>query len=107
VAAAGGGAWRALTEERMWADKARWAPDGKTIYFISNRGGPFFDVWRIGFDPQKGTVVGAPLRVTQFVDPGRRVSAGSGAELGVGRDRLVIPIVERSGSIWVLDQVDR
>ena len=36
---------------RLWADKARWAPDGKAIYFISNRDSAFFDVWGIAFDP--------------------------------------------------------
>jgi Tol biopolymer transport system component/predicted Ser/Thr protein kinase len=107
VAPAGGGAWRPLTEPRMWADKARWSPDGKTIYFISNRESPFFGVWGIEFDPEKGTTVGAEFRVTSFVDPARRVMASSGAELGVAWDRLVLPILERSGSIWVLDQVDR
>jgi hypothetical protein len=91
----------------MWADKARWAPDGKTIYFISNRDSAFFDVWGIGFDPVAGATVGAEFRVTQLLDPGRRVLSGSSAELAVGRTRLVVPILERSGSVWVLDHVDR
>jgi Tol biopolymer transport system component len=62
VVPAGGGAWRRLTDPRLWADKARWAPDGKAIYFISNR-----------------------------------ERAG----------RIVVPILERAGSVWVLDHIDR
>jgi hypothetical protein len=46
VVPAGGGAWRRLTDPRLWADKARWA-------------------------------------------------------------RIVVPIVERAGSVWVLDHIDR
>ena len=107
VVPATGGTWRRLTDARMWADKARWAPDGKTIYFISNRDSAFFDVWGIGFDPAKGATVGAEFRVTRLVDPGRRLVSVSSAELGVGRTRLVVPILERSGSVWVLDHVDR
>ena len=107
VTPAGGGAWRRLTHARLWADKPRWAPDGKTIYFVSNRDSAFFDVWGIGFDPVKGTTVGEEFRVTRFVDPGRRVQSIAIAELGVSRDRLIVPILERTGSVWVLDRVDR
>jgi len=107
VAPAAGGAWRRLTDPQLWADKARWAPDGKTIYFISNRESAFFDVWGIGFDPEKGTVIGEEFRVTRFTDPARRLLSSSGSELGVGGDRIVVPIVERSGGVWLLDQIDR
>jgi len=89
------------------ADKARCAAHGKTIYFISNRDSAFFDVWGIAFDPVKGTPIGAEFRVTRFLDPGRRVQSIAISEFGVSRDRLVVPILERSGSVWVLDQADR
>ena len=107
VMPAAGGAWRRLTGARLWADKARWAPDGKTIYFISNRDSAFFDVWGIAFDPVKGTTVGEEFRVTRFLDPGRRVQSIASSELGVSKNRLVVPILERSGSVWVFDQIDR
>ena len=55
----------------------------------------------------KGTTVGKEFRVTRLMDPGRRVQAIASSELGVSRDRLVVPILERSGSVWVLDQIDR
>jgi Tol biopolymer transport system component len=96
VMPAGGGAWRRLTRASVWADKPRWAPDGKTIYFVSNRDSAFFDVWGIGFDPVKGTTVGEEFRVTRFVDPARRVQSLAISELGVSRDRLIVPILERS-----------
>jgi Tol biopolymer transport system component len=107
VAPAGGGAWRRLTDPRLWADKARWASDVKAIYFISNRESAFFDVWGIAFDPEKGTTIGDEFRITRFEDPGRRLVSTSASELGVSRDRLVVPILERTGSVWVLDHIDR
>jgi hypothetical protein len=64
-------------------------------------------VWGIAFDPEKGITVGEEFRVTRFTDPGRRLLSSSGSELGVSRDRIVVPILQRSGSVWVLDQIDR
>ncbi len=64
-------------------------------------------MWGIGFDPETGTTVGEEFRVTQLTDPSRRLLATSGSELGVGGDRIVVPIVERSGGVWILDQIDR
>jgi Tol biopolymer transport system component len=100
-----GGTWIPLTEPTLWADKARWAPDGRTIYFISNRDSAFFDVWGIEFDPVKGAVVGREFRVTNYANPGRLITGQGGSELGVSANRIVLPVVETTGSIWVLDNV--
>jgi hypothetical protein len=72
-----------------------------------NRESAFFDVWGIAFDPEKGTTVGDEFRITRFTGPGHRMMSGSSSELGVSRDRIVVPMVERTGSVWVLDNVDR
>src|SRR5205814_1594754 len=32
-----GGPWVRITEGQYWDDKPRWSPDGKAIYFVSNR----------------------------------------------------------------------
>ena len=60
-----------------------------------------------GFGKRGEDWFGFIFRVTRFTDPGRRLLSSSASELGVSRDRIVVPIVERSGSVWVLDQVDR
>ena len=60
-----GGAWRRITDGKYWDDKPRWSPDGKTIYFISRRGG-FFNVWGIHFDPDAGKPVGQPFQLSKF-----------------------------------------
>src|SRR5262249_23173948 len=57
VVPASGGPWTRVTESRHWDDKPRWSPDGRTIYFVSLRGG-FFNVWGIHFDSAAGKIVG-------------------------------------------------
>jgi eukaryotic-like serine/threonine-protein kinase len=108
VAPATGGEWHALTDTAMWADKPRWAPDGRTIYFVSNQQGAFFDVWGLRVDPVTGRAAGEEFRVTRYDDPGRVISVAggtTGGELGVNRTRLVLPVTETSGSVWMLDNL--
>lgn len=107
VVPASGGKWIPITDENLWADKPRWAPDGKTIYFISNRQGAFFDVWGIRFDPTNGTPFGEPFRVTRYDNPGRIIAAWSRAEIALSDTRLVLPITEATGSVWLLDNINR
>jgi len=107
VVPAAGGKWIPLTDPTLWADKARRSPDGRTIYFISNRDSAFFDVWGIGFDSATGAPVGEAFRVTRHDNPGRMISATARSELAVSRTRIVVPITETSGSIWVLDGIKR
>ena len=58
VVSSSGGDWTKITEDNVWSDKPHWSPDGKTIYYISNRGTAFFNVWGIRFDPARGKPVG-------------------------------------------------
>jgi dipeptidyl aminopeptidase/acylaminoacyl peptidase len=107
VVSTSGGAWTRITEGKYWDDKPHWSPDGKTIYFISKRGG-FLNVWGIRFDPTQGKPVGEPFRVTSFENPGRMIpNCTVFTELGIAANRLVLPLMEVSGSIWILENVDR
>jgi serine/threonine protein kinase len=104
VLPASGGPWTPLTEGKYWDDKPRWSPDGKTIYFLSSRSG-FMNVWGIRFNPAKGEPVGKPLRVTSFESPAQMVQGLQ--EISVAQDRLVLPITEITGNIWMLENVDQ
>jgi len=97
-----------LLDPGHWDDKPRWSPDGKAIYFLSDRQG-FFDVWGTRFDPIKGETLGKPFRVSQFDSPDLAVPQDdiSTVELSISRNKLVLNLSQRSGSIWVLDDVDK
>jgi len=104
VLPAAGGTWTPLTEGKYWDDKPRWSPDGKTIYFLSSRSG-FMNVWGIRFNPANGKPVGEPFRVTSFESPAQMVQGLQ--EISVAQDRLVLPVTEVSGNIWMLENVDQ
>jgi Tol biopolymer transport system component/DNA-binding winged helix-turn-helix (wHTH) protein len=108
VMAATGGPWIRITDGQHLVFTPCWSPDGKTIYFVSGRSG-FFNVWGIRFDPAKGNPVGLPFSVTalnSFSLMVPRHITGS-IELSLTQDRLVLPLAQESGSIWVLDHVDQ
>jgi len=107
IAPVSGGEWTRITEGRHWDDKPRWSPDGRTIYFLSNRTG-FFNVWGIRFDPIQGKPMGEPFRVTAYEKSSRMISPLiSDMEMAITADRLMLPITEISGSIWVVENVNR
>jgi Tol biopolymer transport system component len=102
------GEWTRITEGQSWDDKPRWSPDGKALYFLSARSG-FLNVWGIRFDPAHGQPVGEPFRVTAFENPGQMIYPRSVAtlEMALAENRLVLPIMQVSGNVWVLENVDR
>jgi Tol biopolymer transport system component/DNA-binding winged helix-turn-helix (wHTH) protein len=107
VMPAAGGPWTRITDGKHWDDKPRWSPDGRKIYFVSGRGG-FFNVWGIHLDFSKGKPVGEPFRVTAFENPAMMLADWiPNVGFSLTQDKLVLTMEERSGSIWVLDNVDR
>jgi serine/threonine protein kinase/Tol biopolymer transport system component len=50
-----------------------WAPDGRSLYFISDRGGSM-NLWRIAIDPKTGQKTGEPEPVTTPASSCRYVS---------------------------------
>ena len=96
-----------ITTGEYWDDKPRWAPDGKTIYFVSTRGG-FLNVWGIRFDPDEGRPTGEPFQVTDFQNPAHLIfNSVAALDVSLCEDRLVLPITEVSGNIWMLQNVDQ
>ena len=104
---ASGGEWIKLTEGRYWDDKPRWSPDGKAIYFVSNRTG-FFNVWKVRFDPASGKPLDQPTRVTDFESTTQMIIPNIiQLEMALTSNRIILPMMETFGSIWVLENVDR
>ena len=110
VVPASGGKWTTMTTitaATLWADKPRWSPDGRTIYFVSNRNSAFFGVWGRRFDPDSGRPIGDEFRVTRLDSPSPTVDGSGGAELSVSATRILMSIRESKGSVWLLDEVPR
>jgi len=108
VAPAAGGEWIHITDGKTWDDKPRWSPDGKTIYFASTRGTGFVNVWGIRFDSFKGKTVSEPFQITAFESPGQMIFPGMGLlQISLTENRLVVPMMQVSGSVWILENVDR
>lgn len=104
---AAGGSWIRITDGKQWDDKPRWSPDGKTIYYLSERKG-FFNVWGIHFDSVKGQSQGEPFQVTAFETPTLMIPKYIlPIEFSLSDGRLVLPMAQTSGNIWILDNVDR
>jgi len=102
-----GGAWRAITDGAWFDDKPRWGPDGKILYFVSNRTG-IANVWGRRFDSSAGTPIGDPFPVTsfrsaQFLLTPRTVQM----DIAITATHLLLPMTESRSEIWMLDQVDR
>ena len=84
---------------KHWDDKPRWSPDGRVIYFLSERSG-LFNVWGVHFDPGKGSPVGEAVPVTALEN--RNLMVPKSIEqvgLALTQDRLVVTVTQVSGSI--------
>ena len=100
--------WSRVTDGRGWADKPRWSPDGRTVYYFSSSEGGIYNLHGLRFDPATGRTVGAPIQITAFRSPAHTISPNlANGELSVAPGRLALPILEASGSIWMLDNVDK
>ncbi len=105
VIPAEGGRWQQITSGAGWDDKPRWTPDSKHLYYLSSGGG-FLDVWAIRFDPGTGRPAGKPFQLTHLDSPGRFVWQDLGfMELSLAVDRLVLPLMERTGHVWMLEDL--
>ena len=102
-----GGAWRAMTDGAAFDDKPRWGPDGRVLYYVSDRDG-VKNVWGRRFDRTKGIPVGEAFSVTSFRSPQFLISPQAvQMDIAITATRLMIPMSESRGDIWMLDQVDR
>ena len=100
--------WIGIASDHDLADKPRWAPDGRTLYFISKQSSSFFNLWAVRFDPVRGVPVGHPFMITRFDSPGLVISPEVGnSEIGIAQRRAVLTMATVTGNIWMLENVDR
>jgi Tol biopolymer transport system component len=107
VVAATGGKWIPVTDGASFDDKPRWGPDGRMIYFVSNRSG-VPNVWGRRFEPGSDMPIGEPFPVTTFTSMQFMLTSRTGEmDIAVTPTELLLPISESRGDIWMLDQVDK
>jgi Tol biopolymer transport system component len=100
--------WVPIVPDSAWADKPRWTPDGRALYFISKGTNGFFNLVGQRFDPERGVPVGAPFSVTRYDSPSLFVSPYLNVtEIGIAAHRAVLTMTSIKGSIWMLDNVDK
>jgi len=99
--------WIRVAGDHPWADKPRWSPDGKLLYFISNAGSPFFNLWAVRFDPEGGALLGAPHPLT--LDSPALVPSNNMqiSQVGISARRAMLTMVSARGNIWMMENVDR
>lgn len=94
--------WISVTDGSAYDDKPRWSPDGRMIYFTSDRDG-FRCLWAQRLDPMTKHPVGPPLDVKHF-HTARRSLLNTGVirlEISVARDKIVFNMGEITGNIWL------
>ena len=100
--------WRRIAQEHDSPDKPRWAPDGRTLFFLSRHRSSFYNLWGIRFEPERGAPSGAPFAITNFDSVSFGIAPDlSTTEVGVAARRIVLPMRTVTGSIWMLEGVDR
>ncbi len=96
--------WIAVTPGESWDTLPRWSPDGRLLYFTSERD-QFRCIWAQRLDPATTRPLGDPFAVYHAHNP--RLSLTnvnfSDLELAVARDKLVFVMSKRSASIWTAD----
>jgi len=107
VISTAGGAWRPITESVWFDDKPRWAPDGRVLFFVSNRTG-VPNVWGRRFDSAAGIPIGEPFPVTFFRSAQFQLTPRTvQMDIAVTTTHLLLPMSESRSDIWMLDEVDR
>jgi serine/threonine protein kinase/Tol biopolymer transport system component len=89
-----GGAPIPVLSEAAFAWNPRWSPDGRAVWFLSDRGGTA-DLWALGFDSANGRPVGAPEPLTR----GLLGSVASFAASADGR-RVVLASLDTTSVLW-------
>jgi Tol biopolymer transport system component len=98
--AANGGNARPLAASPGQEGWSAWSPDERFFFFASDRGGSF-NIWAQEF------VEGAePFQVTRFSALNHGLpEAAVYTKFAVAPGRLIIPVEERSGGLWMLEDI--
>src|SRR5262249_38254704 len=94
--------WIPLTDGVGVDRDACWSSDGRLLYFFSARDG-FRCIWAQRLDPATKRPVGPPVSILHLHSGRRSMTNVNISLLGisVARDKLVLPLGEVTGDIWM------
>jgi Tol biopolymer transport system component len=97
--------WIAITEGLFLETVPLWSPDGNRIYFASNRDS-YQCIWSIALDQRSKRPITPPATLAHFHKAALPMGNPGMSRRGmsVARGRIVFPLQEQSGNIWVLHQ---
>jgi serine/threonine protein kinase len=94
--------WIGIVRDQHWNDKPRWSPDGKRIYFVSDRDG-FTCLWSQPLEPETKRPIGPPLPLHHLHQVRRSILNVGYAlmDIAVAPDKIVLNLGEITGNIWM------
>ncbi len=95
--------WIAVTDGKGLDREPRWSPDGKLIYFLSDRDG-FRCVWSQPMDVTRPAPAGSPFPV--FHVHSSRLTLNLGTDTGsnglsIVPGKLIVTMAENIGNVWL------
>jgi Tol biopolymer transport system component len=96
--------WIAITGDVTRDRSPRWSPDGKLLYFLSERDG-FRCIWAQRLDPHTKRPRGAASAVHHFHHARLSLNQATPSDIGlsVSTGRLAIAVSELTGNLWQLN----
>jgi serine/threonine protein kinase len=104
MSAIGQGTWIAVTNGATLDSTPRWSPDSNSLYFRSGRDG-YICLWGQRLDPKTKHPLGEAKPVYHLHGARRSISSvpPSLLEISVAQDKIVFPMGERTGNIWMAE----
>jgi Tol biopolymer transport system component len=94
--------WIAVTEGATTDDRPTWSPDGRRLYFTSDRSG-FTGLYTRALDPKTKQPAGEVQVVRDFQQITRSIDMDANdVSLGRTAEALIFPVAEVSGNIWLM-----
>ena len=96
--------WVSMTDNPVWDRKPRWSPDGRLLYFLSERDG-FRCLWAQAFDAANKRPSGPMFAVYHSHLARQSMLNLSLSPLGIGvaPGKFIFNMAERTGNIWMTD----
>jgi serine/threonine protein kinase len=96
--------WIAATNSDSRAYIPHWSPDANALYFVSTRDG-YDCLWRQPLEPLTKRPLGEATDIYHLHGARRSITnIGVGfREISVARDRIVFPMGERTGNVWMAE----